>query len=254
MSSLVEQKFGAAAADYAVSSVHAHGPSLARTVELVAPQSHWTALDVATGAGHTALVFAPLVKSVLATDVTEEMLEQARQLAAERGLKNFETARMDATALTSADETFDLVTCRLAAHHFPDPAAFVAEVWRVLLPGGTFALVDNISPDTFNEAASYNIFETLRDPSHARCLALGEWLSLLQAKGFEEPRHEILDQEIAFDPWVARMRCDAGAVVALRAMLAREPLHTVLEPRATDDGDIFTLKEAIIVVRKGATA
>ena len=254
MSSLVEQKFGAAAADYAASSVHAHGPSLARTIALVAPQSDWTVLDVATGAGHTALAFAPLVKSVLATDVTQEMLEQARSLAAERGLSNFETARMDAAALSAADETFHLVTCRLAAHHFPDPAAFVDEAWRVLVPGGTFALVDNISPDQSAESMAYNIFETLRDPSHVRCLALGEWLALLQTKAFTDPRSEVLDQDIAFDPWVARMRCDAGAVVALRAMLAREPLHTLLNPRTADDGDVFTLKEAIIVVRKGARA
>lgn len=49
--SLVKEKFGAAAADYAASAVHAKGPSLARVVELVAPQSHWRALDVATGGG-----------------------------------------------------------------------------------------------------------------------------------------------------------------------------------------------------------
>ena len=254
MSSLVEQKFGAAAADYAASSVHAHGPSLARTVALVAPQSSWTVLDIATGAGHTALAFAPLVKRVLAIDITPEMLEQAQSLAAERGLSNFETQRMDAAKLSSADESFDLVTCRLAAHHFPDPAAFVAEAWRVLAPGGTFALVDNISPDQSAEAMSYNIFETLRDPSHARCLPLGEWLSLLEAKGFTEPRSEVLDQHIGFEGWTSRMRCDAGTVVALRAMLEREPLHTVLNPRTTDDGFTFTLQEVIIVARKAAHA
>jgi ubiquinone/menaquinone biosynthesis C-methylase UbiE len=254
VSSLVEQKFGAAAADYAASSVHAHGPSLARTVALVGPQPDWTVIDVATGAGHTALAFAPLVKSVLATDVTQEMLEQARTLAAERGISNLETARMDAASLTPADDTFNLVTCRLAAHHFPDPAAFVAEAWRVLVPGGTFALIDNISPEPSAEAMAYNMYETLRDPSHARCLALAEWLELLQAKGFADLSHEVLDQDIAFDPWAARMRCDAGTVIALRGMLAREPLHTVLKPRTTDDGEFFTLKEAIIVARKGAHA
>jgi ubiquinone/menaquinone biosynthesis C-methylase UbiE len=145
VSSLVEQKFGAAAADYAAFTVHAYGPSLARTVELVAPQLDWQVLDVATGAGHTALAFAPLVKHVLATDLTQEMLEQTRSLVAARGFSNVETARMDAAALAAGDETFDLVTCRHAAHHFPDPAAFVREAWRVLVPGGTFALIDNIS-------------------------------------------------------------------------------------------------------------
>jgi len=52
---LVQQKFGAAAADYAASAVHAKDPSLARLVELVAPQPGWKALDaiiVARKPGH----------------------------------------------------------------------------------------------------------------------------------------------------------------------------------------------------------
>jgi ubiquinone/menaquinone biosynthesis C-methylase UbiE len=252
VSSLVEQKFGVAAADYAASTVHAHGPSLARAVALVTPQSGWQVLDVATGAGHTALAFAPLVKRVLATDLTREMLEQTRSLAAARGLSNVETARMDAAALATGDETFDLATCRLAAHHFPDPAAFVCEVWRVLVPGGTFALIDNISPEQGDDALAYNAYETLRDPSHARCLALGEWLTLLKKTGFADLRWEVLDQDIGFDAWTKRMRCAADTVGRLNAMLAQEPLRTVLNPRLTDEGFTFTLKEAIVVAHKGA--
>ena len=141
--SLVQQKFGAAAADYATSTVHAKGESLARLVELVGPQRHWRVLDVATGAGHTALALAPHVARVVASDITDEMLAEAAMLAAQRGLANVETVHADAAALPFADQSFDLVTCRLAAHHFPDPAAFIAESWRVLKPGGIFALVDN---------------------------------------------------------------------------------------------------------------
>ncbi len=146
-STLVQQKFGAAAADYAASAVHAKGASLARLVELVAPQPDWRVLDVATGAGHTAIALAPHVAHVVASDITDEMLAQAGKMAADKGLANLETARADAGALPFADQSFDLVTCRLAAHHFPDPAAFVGEAWRVLKPGGTLALVDNIRPD-----------------------------------------------------------------------------------------------------------
>jgi ubiquinone/menaquinone biosynthesis C-methylase UbiE len=251
VTSLVEQKFGAAAADYAASTVHANGPSLARTVDLVAPQSGWQVLDVATGAGQTALAFAPLVKQVFATDLTQEMLEQTRSLAAARGFSNVETIRMDASALTAGDETFDLVTCRLAAHHFPDPAAFVREAWRVLRPGGTFALIDNISPEQRDDALAYNTYEKLRDPSHARCLTLDEWLKLLKNTGFGDPRWEVLDQDIGFDAWTKRMRCNADTVGRLNAMLSQEPLRTVLNPRVSDEGLTFTLKEAIVVTRKG---
>jgi SAM-dependent methyltransferase len=261
MSSLVEQKFGEAAADYATSAVHARGPSLARVVELVAPQAGWRALDVATGAGHTAHTFAPHVAHVIASDITEEMLAQARSLAAAKALGNVETARANAAALPFESESFDLVTCRLAAHHFPDPAAFVGEAWRVLKPRGTLALIDNISPDATtmptasraelrDMAIIYNAFEKLRDPSHGRCLALAEWLELLDDAGFVDARYEILDQDIAFGPWTTRMRCDDATAARLEAMLGGEELGAVLKPRVSDGGLMFTLKEAIIVARK----
>jgi ubiquinone/menaquinone biosynthesis C-methylase UbiE len=254
MSSLVEQKFGAAAADYAASTVHAKGPSLARAVALAAPHADWSVLDVATGAGHTALAFAPLVAEVVASDVTEEMLAQARALAAERGLANVTTARMDAAALKAPDASFDLVTCRLAAHHFPDPAAFVREAHRVLKPGGALILIDNIAPETAPAERAYHQFEKLRDPSHARCLSLPEWIDLIKETGFGEPSFEVLDQDIGFDAWVKRMRCDAPTTARLQAMLEEEPLHSILKPRVIESGFIFTLKEAIIVARKAGGA
>jgi ubiquinone/menaquinone biosynthesis C-methylase UbiE len=261
VNSLVQQKFGAAAADYAASTVHAQGPSLARAVALARPQPDWRVLDVATGAGHTAMAFAPHVARVVASDVTDEMLAQAEKLAADKGLANVETARADAGALPFEDASFDLVTCRLAAHHFPDPAAFVSESFRVLKPGGTLALVDNVSPDAtmlakataaeLAEAATvFNAYEKLRDPSHARALTVGEWLELMRSRGFSDAVPELLDQHIVFRPWTERMRCDAATVRRLEAMLREEPLHTFLRPGVAEDGLTFTLQEAIIIAHK----
>ena len=198
---LVQQQFGANAANYLTSTVHAKGASLARLVELVAPKPDWIALDVATGAGHTGAQFAPHVARVVASDLTPEMLEQVKKLAAEKGLGNIETAIADAEAMPFPDKSFDLVTCRIAPHHFPSVAKFVAESCRVLKPGGTFALVDNVAPDTETtpgfsigdlDAAGrdYNAFEKLRDPSHGRALATAEWLELIAKAGMKLVHHE----------------------------------------------------------------
>ena len=84
---LVQQQFGAHAAAYATSTVHAKGASLGRLVELVKPQPQWQALDIATGAGHTAAAFAPHVARVVASDLTEEMLEESAKLATVQGLR-----------------------------------------------------------------------------------------------------------------------------------------------------------------------
>jgi ubiquinone/menaquinone biosynthesis C-methylase UbiE len=263
MTSLVQKKFGEAAADYAASAVHAKGESLARLVALVAPQSSWRVLDVATGAGHTALAFAPLVSKVTASDITDQMLAEAKRLAAERGLGNVRTARARAEDLPFPDMSFDLVTCRLAAHHFDNPRAFVAEAFRVLMPGGVLAVVDNISPDpeilpelspaqARKLAQLYNEYEKLRDPSHGRCLGLAEWTALLGDAGFAVTHSENIDQTIEFGPWTKRMRCDAPTVTRLEALLGTEPLRSFLRPRDSDNGRVFTLQEAIIVARKPA--
>ena len=250
MTSLVQRKFGDAAADYAASAVHAKGESLARLIELVDPQPNWRVLDVATGAGHTALTFAPHVAKVTATDITHAMLAETRKLAHARGLHNVRVGNARAEDLPYPDMSFDLVTCRLAAHHFRNVPAFAAEAFRVLMPGGRLGLVDNISPEKDGVSAAYNAFEKLRDPGHRHCLSLDAWKQVLDRAGFTVERKKTLDQDIEFGPWAARRRCDAPTEARLRDLLANEPLRSLLRPRDRGAGLVFTLREAIIAARK----
>jgi ubiquinone/menaquinone biosynthesis C-methylase UbiE len=260
---LVQQQFGANAAAYLTSTVHAKGASLARLVELVQPQGTWVALDVATGAGHTAAVFAPHVAKVVASDLTPEMLEQVKKLAAEKSLGNMETAIADAEALPFPDQSFDLVTCRIAPHHFPDIAKFLAEVRRVLKPGGTFALVDNVSPDSETTpgftaaelsaaADGYNAFEKLRDPSHGRALPTAEWLQLMAKAGLKLVHTEHAPKGMDFQSWVKTMNVPADVVPRLAAMLdgASTALAAFLKPTNADGKRGFTLDELIAIARR----
>ena len=251
------------AANYSSSTVHAKGASLGRLVELVQPGRDWIALDIATGAGHTAAAFAPHVAKVVASDLTPEMLEEARKLAVTKGLANMGTAPADAEKLPFADASFDLVTCRIAPHHFPDVSAFVAESWRVLKPGGTFALVDNVSPDGdtapgfpdseyVEAAAAYNAFEKLRDPSHGRALSTAEWLDLMAVRGFTVVHSEHAPKAMDFAAWCRNMGVGEGTAAALRSMLedASPALRAYLQPRNEDAKLTFTLVELIAIARK----
>lgn len=260
---LVQKQFGAHASAYATSHVHAKGASLARVVELVSPQRTWRVLDIATGAGHTAAAFAPHVARVVASDITREMLQETEQLAASKGLANLETAVADAENLPFPDASFDLVTSRIAPHHFPDVVRFVGEVQRVLAPGGTFALIDNIAPDAESTpgfsagdlaqaALDYNAFEKLRDPSHVRCLGMAEWSNVVTGSGLRVTHKERLPKDMEFDPWAVRLGCDAPTVARLRTMLTEgaPALQAFLKPRPEKDALWFTLDEAILIARK----
>ena len=261
MKSLAQQRFGKAAADYATSETHARGVSLKRLVELTAPKPHWRVLDVATGAGHTALAFAPLVAKVTATDITEEMLAETRKLTKARGLANVKTLPAKAEDLPFPDASFDLVVCRLAAHHFDSVKGFAAEAHRVLMPGGLIGIVDTVVADeaVFRQetpemqrtlAADFEAFKKLADPSHRRCLGLIEWQSVLSGAGFEVLHRECLDKEMAFGPWADRMRASSGKRTRLREMLLAQPLRDFVALREDGEDLVFTLKEGVIVGQK----
>jgi SAM-dependent methyltransferase len=248
-SDMIRSQFGVAAADYATSDVHASGESLARIVSLSKPQREWRVLDVATGAGHLAAAFAPHVAHVVASDITDEMLRETAKLAASRNLANVTTETAEAGALPFANESFDLVCCRLAAHHFPDLALFVSEARRVLRPHGRFALVDNVAPDRERlpnatdadieaAVAAYNAFEKLRDPSHGLAPPPSTWIDLLERQGFLILAHEQLAKELAFAPWVARMRCPPDSISRLEGILTggSSVLRTFLQPRRDEAG------------------
>lgn len=250
--SLVQTQFGANAERYAASRIHAEGESLSRLVEMVAPEPDWQAIDIATGPGHTALAFALKVKHVIASDVTPEMLQVARKLAEQRGIRNVSFADVPAEKMPYPDGTFDLVVCRTAPHHFADISAFVAEVVRVLRPGGVFGLVDNISPDDPDAAVLHNAFEKLRDPSHGRCLSAREWLDLLAGAGLIVRHHETLSKDIDLEGWSGRMQASAEAKEKLRAILrnASGALRDYLQPKEGPDDIDFVLMESLIVAEK----
>lgn len=138
-------------------------------------------LDVATGAGHTGLFFAGMGHQVTLADIAQPMLDRARQTAAERGL-SIEIQQHAAEQFPNADQTFDLVTCRVAAHHFSSPENFISETARVLKSGGWFLLIDGTVQDDEPEAEAWmHAVEKFRDPSHNRFLTPRAWSKLCEA-------------------------------------------------------------------------
>jgi ubiquinone/menaquinone biosynthesis C-methylase UbiE len=250
--SLVQSQFGLNAQKYVNSTDHSKSDSLDRVVAVIQPQPHWRALDIATGGGHTALALAPHVAEVVATDITPEMLTAAETFIRGRGHTNVTFREADAIALPFADEEFDLVTCRVAPHHFPDCARFVRESARVLGSGGVFLLIDNVVPPDLIAARHINAIEKLRDPSHNWAYTESDWLSFVDAAGLALEHTETFRKPRDLDNWAGMMNVPPHIKTQLRVLMLQAPAPALaaLAPEPNGDKLRFYLTEILILARK----
>lgn len=220
---LVHNQFTPVAAEYAASAVHAFGPDLLALVQAAALTGTEQVLDVGCGSGHTALALAPYAAQVTAFDLAEAMLAQVQRLAAERGLTNVAVQQGDVGALPFADSTFDRVSSRYSAHHYPDPAAALRQIARVLKPDGTLLLADVVAPDDPTADTFLNTIELLRDRSHVRDHTVRQWVALCAEAGLQAELLGIWPIRLEFTAWVARMRTPPDAVAQIRVLFDGAP-------------------------------
>ncbi|MBS4207299.1 class I SAM-dependent methyltransferase [Bacillus sp. FJAT-50079] len=199
----VIKQFGNNANKYVTSESHSKGEDLTLLVDWLKPQDHWIALDIATGGGHVAKALAPHVKQVVASDLTKEMLANTSQHLGS-SFQNIFYVIADAENLPFLDQTFDVITCRIAPHHFPNPDRFVKEVARVLKPNGSFLMIDNVVPEESHLAKFMNTFERLRDESHAACLSIEKWRPLFSEANLMEIKSKVRKKTYVFPEWVKR--------------------------------------------------
>jgi SAM-dependent methyltransferase len=201
---------------YRESEAHREGEDL----DLVVAWSEGaeTALDVATGGGHVARRLREEGIKVVSVDPAPGMEPDV----VSRG-----------EDLPFADSTFDVVACRVAAHHFDDVEKAVAEMARV--SRDRVIVVDNLFLDERAEEA-----DRMRDPSHVRNYTEREWRELLEAAGLRVEDVRRMPKRIELEPWLERVGTPAGDAARVRELLADR----------IEDGWI-TLDRVAILGRKG---
>jgi len=180
------------------SPTHREGPDLDLLVAWCEPGPGVKVLDVATGGGHVARRLREEGCTVITVDPAP-------------GMKADVVAPAD--ELPFEDGSFDVVTCRIAAHHFPDIGAAVTEMTRV--SNGLLVIEDNIFRGENVEEA-----ERLRDPTHVRCYGEDEWKEIVTAAGFEVEQVEHFDRGQSIDAWLERVDTPPDAAARIRELLA----------------------------------
>lgn len=230
---IVESTFGPRAKAYVDSAVHAKGADLDALEAMISAVKPRRAIDLGCGGGHVSYLMARHAGTVVAADLSSEMLAAVAATAQARGIANLETAQTPAEKLPFADESFDFAATRYSAHHWRDFPAGIREARRVLKPGSRAAFIDAYSAGSPLVDTHLQAVELIRDPSHVRDYSAGEWLAALAVAGFRIDDMRTFRVRMDFPVWVARIATPEENVRALRKMQMEAPeevkRHTELE-------------------------
>ena len=149
-----------------------------------------------------------------AADEQPDMLEEGMRLSAELGLVNVAFTLVDLYALPYKDGTFSLVVSRNAFHLLPDPGTALAELGRVLAPGGRVVILDAVVDETTDKA--FNEIARLREPAHRRHYRPDELETIVAGAGFSVAGRGSVRSTIDLDYWL-----QAAAVPPPKAALIR---------------------------------
>jgi ubiquinone/menaquinone biosynthesis C-methylase UbiE len=160
------------------------------------------AIDLACGPGTYTRPLAARVRKAIGADLTPAMVEKARAEAARDGIANIEFVCADIYALPFADYSAGVVSCGYAFHHMTDPGRALAEMARVVQPGGRVAVTDIIVPEG-GDGDFQNRVERVRDPSHTSTQSIASFHGMIQGLGLRVVSERVHENWHDFDVWMS---------------------------------------------------
>lgn len=220
--------------------------------DCAAPQAEDALLDLACGPGIVSCFFAERIRHVTGLDMVPAMLDNARRLQSERGLRNVEWKLGQATELPFSETSFDRVVTRFSFHHFLDPIVVLREMARVCRKGGTIVVAD-VTPSQRTQP-KFNEWEILRDPSHTRAMTAEELCRLGTRVGLGLRRREDFRLEMNLEQLLVGSFPKPGDAERIRSLFA-EGIRTGLDElgvsaRRADGGVAITYPVSVVAWTK----
>ncbi len=234
--------FDKSAYNYYISSDHKTGDDLNLLAEYFANKKFRAVLDIATAAGHCAKAFKS--EKYYFSDISINMLNQVKH--------HFPYPLLmlnSAENIPVKNSAFDLVSCRIALHHFKHPHTFFQEAGRVLKQTGFLIVVDSVVD---KDDAYLNTIEFIRDSSHIRSYTIKELVEMFAGK-FRCEFQKIIYKKHDFDEWAKRLMPSEIRLNKIKNSFLNLPKHMKYELNLETNGDkilSYTDKKIILILRK----
>ena len=241
------KQFGRQAEAYAKGNIFVDVIHLSEVVKRSGVNQNHRVLDIATGAGFLALEFAKRAEMVIGCDITHNMLQKACEKQESSGLNNTGFLLSDVESLPFPDKSFDIVSCRFAFHHFPDPMKALREMERVCKE--KIVIVDGVSSEDYEKSQFHNKIEKIRDPSHVRIYTLSEIRTMMDNIGAIITDIEHWDITQDFEDWIRRAGTDEDKTMFIEGLMEQsiEEDTTGLHVK-NNDGRLEFMYDTVILI------
>jgi ubiquinone/menaquinone biosynthesis C-methylase UbiE len=248
----IRDQFTRQAQAYADTAQAKDAAAHAKLAALVGLRASDRVLDVACGPGFLTRAFALRCAEAVGVDATDALLDIARRNALEHGVANVRFDSGDATELPYADGAFDVVICRAAFHHFPNPSRVLGEMRRVAKHGGKVMVADFVTSPNAQFARAHNAIERLCDPTHVRALPADQLRALFIDKELEIVEERPGRMHYGLTDWLAHGGPAPEAEQEIRRRFAQALGNdeTGLDVRRDGDETYFTHQTLVLVGRR----
>lgn len=214
-------------------------------VELSRVAPNETVLEVGAGTGNFLQLFRGSAARLIAVDLTEAMLAEARRQFADMHLVMADGAR-----LPLASRSIELVATAQALHHIWEPLPILKEMRRVMKDDGRLLIVDQIATERFEEAVAMNKLERIRDPSHAASRPPSAMRILVRAAGLTIINERIVEGEQRMSRWMWPGEFPQERIEKVTAYIDEHGHETGMDFRRERDDYVFTRRRMMLLAKR----
>lgn len=214
-------------------------------------QSTDSVLDVACGPGEFTLFMAKRVKQAYGIDISDREIEIANSLKKEFGLENLRFDCADVENLPCTDNSYSVVVCKSAFHHFIKPGIIFREMIRCCEPGGKISIQDIVTYNNNYVNLFFETFDKLVDISHNRTLNEKEFTSLYTENNIEKTGEFRLTVDLNVEEYIQHALQEPEATIQIREHLEKgEKDKKLMGNLFRKEGKLFFKRPVYLIIGK----